>query len=204
LTLKKHWDTIYTNRQPEETSWYQPTPIFSLELLAAAGVNAGSRVIDVGGGASRLVDELLDQGLSDITVADVSEVALLRSQSRLDQAASDVNWLVGDVLEMPLGGPFDVWHDRAVCHFLTESVDRDQYVEQLTNSLAPNGHVVIAAFAHDGPEYCSGLPVVRYTPEQMQSELGESFQLIETRRDNHMTPDGREQRFLYCLFQITA
>lgn len=201
MNHSNYWNTIYSDRQPGEFSWFQGIPTLSLELLAAAGLHPGSRVIDVGGGASQLVDELLGQGLSDVTVLDISEVAIAHAQRRVERDGSRVRWLVGDMLETPLGGPFDLWHDRAIFHFLTDLDGRERYVAQLSGALAPGGHAVIATFAEDGPAQCSGLPVVRYTPEQLHSELGDSFRLVETRRDNHLTPDGREQRFIYCLFR---
>ena len=204
MDRQTHWNTIYSDRQPEEVSWFQRTPAVSLEVIASTGLPAGSRIIDIGGGASRLVDQLLDQGFTDITVLDVSEVALAHGQRRVGQDDSRIRWLLGDLLDTSLGGPFDLWHDRAVFHFLTDLDDRERYAAQLTAALAPGGHAVIATFAEDGPTQCSGLPVVRYAPEQLQSELGDTVRLVESRRENHMTPDGREQRFLYCLFQRSA
>ena len=201
MSRPEHWNAAHAGRAPEEMSWYQAVPTLSLEFLSAAGLNTGSRVLDVGGGGSRLVDALLERGVENVAVLDVSSVALGHSRRRLGRDAERVQWVVGDVLEVSLAGDLDLWHDRAVFHFLADRGDRQRYVDRLTETLAPGGHAVIATFADDGPTWCSGLPVARYTAAGMSAELGDGFELVDDRRETHTTPDGREQRFHYFLFR---
>lgn len=186
---------------PAERSWFAPTPATSLSLIDAAGIGPRARVIDVGGGTSRLVDELSARGFEHVTLLDIAPTALEEAQSRLGDAP--VTYLEGDVTQVELAGPFDLWHDRAVFHFLTEPGDRAAYVRTLCSALAPDGHVIIATFALDGPTTCSGLPVVRYDPPTLLRELGEGFSLADTRREAHVTPAGKTQQFVYCLFVRT-
>ena len=200
-----HWERIYSTKPPTEVSWYQPEPSLSLELIAAAGKGLDARVMDVGGGASVLVDRLLDRGCERVTVLDVSATALERAKARLGRRAERVSWLVGDVTELTVPeGAFDIWHDRALFHFLTEPGDRRKYAQAAVRALTPRGHVVIATFAIDGPPKCSGLDVARYSPATLQSELGPAFELRETRTEVHTTPRGVQQPFLYARFQRTG
>lgn len=199
---KTHWDRVYADRDEEAVSWFQPRPETSLALLGVAGLDAGASVIDVGGGASRLVDHLLDAGFERLTVLDVSAEALARSRARLGARAERVTWIESDVTtaELPEKA-YDFWHDRAVFHFLTDAEDRRVYAELLAGSLRPGGWAVVATFAEDGPTRCSGLPVVRYSPEALSAELGPVLELHETRREDHVTPAGKTQSFVYCLFR---
>lgn len=201
MSRPEHWNSAHTNRSPEEMSWFQDAPELSLELLSMAGLNAASRVLDVGGGISRLADALLERGVKDVAVLDISEVALEHTRRRMGPDADRIEWIVGDVLDAPLPGERDLWHDRAVFHFLGDAEDRKRYVARLTETLPAGGHAVIATFAENGPEYCSGLPVTRYTASKIRAELGNAFDLVDERREDHTTPDGREQRFRYFLFR---
>lgn len=195
---KAHWEQVHRTKAPDERSWFSPRPATSLSLIDAAGIGPSARVIDVGGGTSRLVDELAARGYEHLTMLDIAPTALAEAKSRLGDAP--VTFVEGDITEVELSGPFDLWHDRAVFHFLTEPGDRAAYMRTLRDSLAPRGHVVIAAFALDGPPTCSGLPVVRYDLDTLLGELGEGFRLVDTRREGHVTPSGKTQQFVYCLF----
>ena len=173
-------------------------------LLESAGLNAASRVIDVGGGDSRLVDSLLDRGLEGITVLDISPSAIARSQDRLGARAAHVNWIVADVTAEWAAPTVDVWHDRAVFHFLVEQADRDRYVARLRQPVTPGGHAAIATFAPDGPTKCSGLPVMRYSSETLTAQLGHGFELVRSFTESHVTPMGTTQSFLFALFRVAA
>lgn len=200
MTKSDHWERIYTEKDHQAVSWYRPHLDRSLELFEAAGVSTDARIIDVGGGASTLVDDLLDRGFENLTVVDLSSAALEVSKARLGPRAERVRWVVGDATELDLGcDTFDVWHDRAVFHFLTDDQQRRAYVERACCALATGGHMILATFAPDGPERCSGLPVVRYTPAALRAELGEAYQLVAEASDQHDTPFGTTQSFTYCL-----
>lgn len=196
-----HWDTIYGQKSEAELSWHQDDPSVSLELMQEAGLTAKSAVIDIGAGTSRVVDRLLALGLHDITVLDLSRNALATARDRLGDDGKTVNWIVADVTRWETSRTFDVWHDRAVFHFLIDPADRVSYVEQLSRSLGTDGHAVIATFALDGPEKCSGLDVVRYSPESLSETLGSGFELLTHRSHTHHTPWGRPQSFQYSLFR---
>ena len=202
MSRKAHWEAVYTQKAPETVSWYQPRASVSLRLIELAGVGPGDRIIDVGGGASVLVENLLEAGHRELTVLDLSGAALARTRSRLGGRAAAVTWLEADVTatNLPAAG-YDLWHDRAVFHFLVEPGDREAYLRTLRQALRPGGHVIIATFAEDGPERCSGLPVRRYGPQQLQAELGEDFELLASQREEHVTPGGAVQRFQYSLFR---
>lgn len=195
-----HWQNVYRTRTADSVSWYRPHLEISLELLERAGVSVDSRLIDVGGGASTLVDDLLARGLGRITVLDLSAAALDVARTRLGERARDVAWRVDDVLTaaLPAGG-FDVWHDRAVFHFLTDPADAARYARQAALAVRPGGHAVIAGFAPDGPERCSGLPVARRSAQEIEQLLGPAFRLLERRGERHLTPAGGEQSFEYAL-----
>lgn len=202
MESKAHWERIYQQKQPEEVSWYKPHLDTSLKFLNHAGLNPESPIIDVGGGASTLVDDLLDQGIRSITVLDVSHNALAISKARLAERAAKVAWIEADVTQVKLPvGTYDLWHDRAVFHFLRNSEDRQRYIETLTTALKSNGQLIIATFALEGPPRCSGLEVVRYKPETLQAELGHAFQFVEALEEEHHTPFHTVQRFLYARFQ---
>ncbi len=197
---KQHWEQIYQGKGDQETSWFQPRPENSLALIQATGENNDASLIDVGGGNSRLVDHLLEQGWTNLSVLDISATALLKARQRLGAKAQTVDWLETDLLAGTVKGPFQIWHDRAVFHFLTHAAERTRYLQQLKNALSPGGHCIIATFAHDGPKACSGLPVKRYTPQELAATLGTAFQLVESRSEQHQTPAGKNQSFIYCRF----
>ena len=197
-----HWQQVYATKQVDAVSWYQPSAARSLSLIRTFAPDISAAVIDVGAGASVLVDELLDAGYTDLTVLDIAGDALATSRRRLGERAGLVHWIEHDVLTADLAGSrYDLWHDRAVFHFLTEAVDRAAYVAQLDRAVRAGGNVVMATFADDGPTKCSGLPVVRYTPELLQAELGEGFVLVRSEHEMHHTPMGTSQSFLYCVFR---
>ncbi len=201
---KSHWETIYRQKRPGEVSWYQPHLNVSLSLLANAGLSAGSRIIDVGGGASTLVDDLLARGVSDVTVLDISGHALAVSKARLGERADRVTWMEADIRRVPLpAASYDLWHDRAVFHFLTKAEDRRRYLATMREALKPGGHAILATFALQGPPRCSGLDVVRYSPATLYAEVGGDFRLIEALDEDHRTPANAVQQFLYCRFQVS-
>lgn len=195
-----HWQNVYAAKPDTEVSWFQEDPAPSLELVAATGISAKADIIDVGGGASRLVDRLLDRGFSRLTVLDISANALALAQKRLGLRADGIDWIAADIRAWEPSATFDLWHDRAAFHFLTEPVDREAYIARLTKAVRPGGHAIIATFAPDGPERCSGLPIVRYGPDDLARTLGPRFHLIESRRHDHETPGGATQRFQFCRF----
>ena len=195
-----HWEQVYSTRADEEVSWYQPRPATSLGLLGRTEAGRDAAVVDVGGGSSRLVDALLDEGWRRVAVLDVAENALARARTRLGRRGAAVEWLVGDVTAWSPPHAFDVWHDRAMFHFLPDAGERRAYVAAVEAAVPPRGHVVIATFAPDGPEQCSGLPVVRYDAASLAAELGPSFEIVESLREEHGTPGGKLQRFQFSRF----
>jgi len=200
MSDRSHWEGIYETRSPESVSWFQPAPVRSLAMIRAAAADLTTPVIDVGGGASVLVDELLKAGYLDLTVLDLAPAALEAARARLGAAAAKVRWVEGDIRTAPLSAShYGVWHDRAVFHFLTEAADRAAYVAQVERTVRPGGHVIIATFAEDGPARCSGLPVVRYSPAALHRVLGPRFELLASEREEHTTPAGGRQAFIYCL-----
>jgi len=205
MSVKQHWETVYRTRSATEVSWYQSRPARSLGLIREFGGGPGAHVIDVGGGASRLVDHLLAERHRHLTVLDLSGEALAVARERLGDAAEAVRWREGDILSVELPRQaYDVWHDRAVLHFFTDPDERAAYRRQLGHALKPGGHAVIAAFASDGPSQCSGLPVVRYSPETLAVEVGPGLALIAEHREVHTTPAGSQQAFIYCVFRVPA
>lgn len=202
MNRKAHWQTVYGTKAPTVVSWYQPHLELSLKLIVGTGVSSQAGIIDIGGGASTLVDDLLMRGFKNITVLDISSIALGTSQARLGESAQTVTWLEADVLDTPLPKhTYDVWHDRAVFHFLTDSRDRRQYVAALEHAVKPMGHVIMATFGLDGPTKCSGLDVVRYNPDDLRAELDDQFMLVESYSETHRTPAGTTQQFIYCHFR---
>ena len=201
---RKHWEGVYEERAPEQVSWHQDTPRSSLELVEHTGVGPDAAILDVGGGASRLVDHLLARGYRDLTVLDLSDAALGRAKERLGDAAVDVAWIRADVTRPELERHYDVWHDRAVFHFLVDVDDRARYGDVMRRAVPVGGHVIVATFAPDGPERCSGLPVVRYAPEGLRAALGPGLELVETWDEDHLTPAGKVQRFVFCRFARVA
>jgi trans-aconitate methyltransferase len=201
MNRREHWDHAYALKGPEGVSWHQPRPELSLALISEAGVDRNAGVIDVGGGASTLVDHLLEAGYRNLAVLDVSPKALAESRSRLGQRAAEIQWIEQDVTTFSPARRFAVWHDRAVFHFLTARRDRQRYVESLRQTLAPGGVAIIATFALDGPTKCSGLEVARYDEASLQAELGDGFALRAVRREAHRTPWGAEQQFIYVVLR---
>ena len=197
-----HWEGVYTKKGEKEVSWLEENPAASLELIAQVGATPVSAIIDIGGGASRLVDNLVDRGFEDVTVLDLSEAALEAAKGRLGGRTARVHWIVADatVWEPPLEA-YGIWHDRAAFHFLTEDPDRAAYVARLERALKVGGYAIIATFALDGPERCSGLPVVRYDPVSLGKALGPTFQLVDTRLHAHATPWGSTQSFQFSVFR---
>jgi ubiquinone/menaquinone biosynthesis C-methylase UbiE len=199
---KDHWEKVYNTKSTVDVSWYQPHAELSLVLIKATGVPKTAAIVDIGGGASTLVDDLLAEGYTNLHVLDISAAALAAAQQRLGQRALQVQWLVEDITQATLPpAVFDLWHDRAVFHFMTTQPQRDAYVATLQRTVKPGGHVILATFAEDGPEKCSGLSVQRYSVEGLQKELGAAFVLQSHYRESHRTPGGAEQQFIYCLFQ---
>ena len=200
----EYWQNIYLTRAPDEVGWYEPDPVVSRRLVSAAYERGARSVIDVGGGASRLVDHLLDLGIPRIAVLDVSDAGLDVARRRLGDRADRVEWIVGDVTTIADVGVFDVWHDRAVFHFLTGAADRDRYVRLATSAVKPGGTAIIATFAPDGPERCSGLPVVRYDDIRLADTFGAAFLLGASERHTHVTPGGVSQQFNYVTLARVA
>ncbi|MBK5256415.1 MAG: class I SAM-dependent methyltransferase [Vicinamibacteria bacterium] len=205
MDRKQHWESVYQTKRPTEVSWYQAEPTLSLSLVnEAAGAGAAS-VIDVGGGASTLVDRLVERPSTTITVLDLSGAALREAQRRVGEKAEKVNWIEADILNVELPkAAFDVWHDRAVFHFLTDAADRRRYVEQVSHSVRIGGHVLVATFAADGPQKCSGLEVARYSPDELHAQFGSAFRLIRSVHESHITPMGTTQKFVYCLCSVES
>jgi len=197
---KSHWEQVYSTRKPNEVGWYQAYPDVSLRLIAATGTGTQSAIIDVGGGASYLVDELVALGYDNLTVLDISAAAIEAVKSRLGTNAETVQWLVADITRFVPPQQYEIWHDRAVFHFLTEAADRRCYLEAANAALPPGGHLIMATFALDGPARCSGLDVVRYSPESLQQEVGEGFELAESFGGTHVTPSMGRQSYTFCRF----
>jgi trans-aconitate methyltransferase len=198
---RSYWNDVHRRRDPTEASWYQAEPTVSLELIDELGVYEHEPVVDVGGGTSPLAARLLERGFEDVTVLDVSEASLERAQERLGTRAGDVSWLRQDIRSWRPERLYGLWHDRALFHFLVAAPDRARYLEALRQALAPGGAVVIATFAPDGPDHCSGLPVARYDAAGLASLLGPSFELVAERREQHRTPAGTAQRFAWAALR---
>ncbi|QOG22277.1 MULTISPECIES: class I SAM-dependent methyltransferase [Bradyrhizobium] len=199
-----HWQSVYATKGETEVSWFQASPTISLEMIRAAAPDHDAAIIDIGGGASRLVDALLRDGYRDLAVLDLSADALDATKKRIGAAASTVDWIVADATTWRPMKTYDVWHDRAAFHFLTDPHDRAAYVERLRTAVKPEGHVIIATFAPDGPEKCSGLPVQRHDSASLAAELGPEFALVETRRETHHTPWDSTQAFQFSRFRRLA
>ena len=202
IDRKAHWESIYSTRGETGVSWYQSEPRLSLELIRSIAPPARGRIIDVGGGASVLVDRLLDLPFEKIAVLDISEAALSKAKSRLGERARRVEWIAADITEAEtLVGTFNIWHDRAVFHFLTNAADRRKYVELAQRTVPEGGHLIVASFADDGPKRCSDLDVCRYNAESMAAELSDGFSLVREARETHTTPWGSSQAFFYGVFR---
>lgn len=199
-----HWDHVYTTKGEAEVSWFQDTPTISLAMIRAARPDHAAAIIDIGGGASRLADSLLQEGYRDIAVLDLSASALEIAKKRIGATAATIDWIVADATTWRPAKTYDVWHDRAAFHFLTDPHDRAAYVERLRSAVAPDGYVIIGTFALDGPEKCSGLPVQRHDSASLSVELGPAFELIETRSETHHTPWHSTQAFQFSRFRRRA
>ena len=199
---KAHWEEVYKQKRPDEVSWFLETATLSLNLICELGLKADDGVIDIGGGVSPLVDGLLDAGFHDVSILDLSGAALKVAQDRLSAKAERVSWIEADITQVELApSRYQLWHDRAVFHFMTTQDEREAYKRNLVRALRPAGYAIIATFAEDGPEKCSGLSVQRYSTETLSAELGASFSLLKSCRETHRTPWGSEQQFIYCVFK---
>ncbi len=201
VTTRSHWDDVYSRRSEEAHSWYQADPAASRALIEAYTPDLDAPIIDIGAGASLLVDSLLARGFSDITLLDVSEQALDTVHKRLGEHAGTVTIMAGDITQWKPSRPYAIWHDRAVLHFLRERVAQDAYVDALIAGTETGSKVVISTFAPEGPERCSNLPVVRYSAEGLAELLGKSFALAESRKEDHLTPGGQTQVFTVAVFE---
>ena len=200
MDRKEHWETVYRTKRPTEVSWYQVEADLSARLIQEAAPDRRVPIIDVGGGASVLVSQLQIAGYQDLTVLDLSGVAIAAAKSRLGSGAATIHWLEADILKAVLpAGAYEVWHDRAVFHFLTDPGERRRYVEQVRQGVPPEGFVLVATFADDGPTRCSGLEVMRYSPDALHAEFGSGFQFVKAEREEHRTPSCAIQAFTYCL-----
>ncbi|MEA2863462.1 MAG: hypothetical protein QOC84_1418, partial [Bradyrhizobium sp.] len=199
-----HWENVYTTKGEKQVSWFQQTPAPSLELIELTGAVGSSAVIDIGGGASRLAECLVAKGYEDVTVLDLSAAALASARSRMGDKANQVTWIAADVSAWEPSRTFDVWHDRAAFHFLTDPNDQAAYVARLRRALCSGGHVIIGTFALEGPERCSGLPVSRHDANSLAATLGRGFELVDTRRHEHTTPWGVTQNFQFSTFRRRA
>lgn len=205
MQSKDHWEKVYTTKAVDEVSWFQEHAALSLKLIRGAGVPLTASIIDVGGGASTLVDDLLANGYENVTVLDLSAAALAKAKTRLGARAAGVQWLEADILDARLAPhAYDVWHDRAVFHFLTTPEERHVYVQTVLQAVKPGGLVIVATFAEDGPIKCSGLPVMRYAADELHAEFGEPFLMLGHEKESHHTPGGSEQKFVYCFCRKVA
>jgi ubiquinone/menaquinone biosynthesis C-methylase UbiE len=199
MDAKAHWEQIYATKAPMQVSWYQEHPHCSLHFIQRTGIQRTDPIIDVGGGASTFVDDLLAAGFQSVTVLDISAAALQLARQRLGTRADDVTWIEADITRTALPQhTYAVWHDRAVFHFLTLPADRQRYIDTMRHAVMPGGHVIVATFAPDGPHQCSGLDVVRYSPESLHRAFGRGFERVDSVSETHHTPWGTEQKFMYC------
>lgn len=199
MNTKTHWETIRQTKTPSQVSWYQEHSLLSLQFITNTGVDKSGQIIDIGGGISTLVDDLLANDYQNVSVLDISAASLYTAQQRLGSQAPKVNWIEADITQAQLPSQFyDVWHDRAVFHFLTNAEDRQKYVETVRHSVKQGGHVIVATFAPDGPQKCSGLEVVRYSEDSLHNEFGDDFEVVDSTRETHHTPFGTDQKFVYC------
>lgn len=201
MSKENHWRQVHDSKAEDQISWFQSKPETSLRLIQNAGLSTTARLIDVGGGASRLVDNLLDLGYSQLAVLDITEGGMAKAKDRLGARAEEVQWIVSDVTQLQSDTQWDLWHDRAVFHFLVDADDRTRYRRVLESAVVPGGLVVIGTFGPDGPEKCSGLPVRRYSTEALAAELGSAFVIRESVIEDHRTPSGANQQFIYARFE---
>ena len=200
MQSKDHWEQLYSTKAADAVSWFQPHADVSTRLIRASGLGRDAAIVDVGGGASTLVDDLLDAGYGKLTVLDLSLAALAKAQNRLGKRGSKVRWIEADITQVTFEPhSFDLWHDRAVFHFLTSAEERAHYVGQVLNALKPGGYIIMATFGTNGPTQCSGLPVVRYSPDALHAEFGAAFSMVAQEEQHHHTPFGTDQQFIYCM-----
>jgi SAM-dependent methyltransferase len=203
MESKEHWERVYSTKPATAVSWYQEHSARSLRLIEATRAPKSGAIIDVGGGVSTLVDDLLNAGYQDVSVLDLSRAALIAAETRLGAKAELVRWLEADITNAELPEhAYDIWHDRAVFHFFTSEADRRLYVSQVLRAVKPGGHVIVATFAEDGPTQCSELPVVRYSPAELHAQFGDRFVLLTQEREEHRTPFATTQKFIYCCFRL--
>ena len=203
MNQKNHWETVYSTKAPESVSWYRPHLETSLALIERAADGYSASIVEIGGGESTLVDDLLASGYLNITVLDISQTAIDVTKKRLGSAAKKIHWLVADITEAELEpGAYDVWHDRAVFHFLTAIEHRIAYVRKVAHAVRPGGHVLVSTFGPEGPTKCSGLEVMRYDAESLHDQFGVRFRLVGSSRELHRTPFGTTQQFLYCYCRV--
>jgi SAM-dependent methyltransferase len=203
MSRREHWEQVYSSKPPDRLGWYKPRLQTSLNWITDLSLAAAAPIIDVGGGASTLVDDLLERGYAAITVLDLAAPALDLIKARLGEKSATVTWLCGDITEIELSeNAYELWHDRAVFHFLTEADDRERYRNNLCKALRPGGHLIIGAFAPEAPPRCSGLPVQRYDLDLLRETLGDAFELRRQQKEMHVTPGGVEQMYLYCEFRL--
>lgn len=196
---KDHWERVYATKPAQSVSWYQEHADQSMRLIRQTGVSLSASIIDVGGGASTLVDDLLEAGYQSLTVLDLSGAALAEARQRLGAKAGRVQWIEANITDAALPAQsYDVWHDRAVFHFLTTPDERHAYVQAVLHAVKPGGHVIVATFAEDGPDQCSGLPVMRYSADTLHAQFGSPFVLLRHEKEAHRTPAGGVQKFVYC------
>lgn len=202
MNRQQHWENVYQSKLATEVSWYRDHLENSLQMIVNTGVDKTASIIDVGGGTSTLVDDLLAEGFENISVLDISSTSMEESQKRLGDKAKQVDWIISDITTAGLPeNYYDVWHDRAVFHFLTNAEDRRKYVALVMRTLKIGGQMIVATFGENAPQKCSGLDVVRYSPASIQKEFGEAFQLMHSINETHQTPFGATQEFIYCHFQ---
>jgi 2-polyprenyl-3-methyl-5-hydroxy-6-metoxy-1,4-benzoquinol methylase len=203
VDAKTHWEKVYATKAPDAVSWYRPHLETSLALIERATAGYSASIIDIGAGESTLVDDLLATGYENITVLDVSQTAVDVTKKRLGLLAKKIDWIVGDITQVQLE-PFayDVWHDRAVFHFLASTEQRAAYVRSVAKAVNPGGHVIVSTFGPEGPTKCSGLEVMRYDTESLHNEFGTRFRLVESLKELHRTPFGTTQQFLYCYCRV--
>jgi SAM-dependent methyltransferase len=199
MQFKEHWEKVYSTKATDAVSWFQPHADLSLDIIRSTHLGLDAGIIDVGGGASMLVDDLAAIGYTDLTVLDLSGAALNAARKRLGEQARKVYWIEADITKADLpANRYDIWHDRAVFHFLTDPADRTAYVQTVLRSVKPGGHVIVATFGEDGPLQCSGLPVMRYSADELHDQFGAAFQMLDHRKEEHHTPSGAVQQFVYC------
>ena len=202
MNQKEHWEKVYQDKSPNEVSWYKPHLNLSLDLIVKFAASKDVKIIDVGGGASTLADDLLLEGYTHLIVLDISSEAIQKSKERLSERADKVTLIETDILRVDFPqNSFDLWHDRAAFHFLTKPDERKMYIKALAGSLKPGGFLIIASFSLEGPLKCSGLDVMRYSPETLSQELGNNFLFLESINEQHQTPSGALQKFIYCIFK---